>query len=141
MSPSTSVFLAPTRSSPTPALTVVSSKPSPWTHSLQIHCNGFVGPGFHPFEGAQSENRDSIIGAVCGKVACAMVSIMVCKGRIIPPSARVPSKGLWWPVYCTIWGGTARWFTALGTSDVMCLARIPIRGPTPANLVADPARP
>ena len=47
VSPSTSVFLAPTRSSPTPALTVVSSKPSPWTHSLQIHCNGSIEPRSH----------------------------------------------------------------------------------------------
>ena len=68
VSPSTSVFLASTRSSPTLALTVVSSKPSPWTNSLQIHCNGSVGLRSHPFEGAQSENRDLTIGAVCGKL-------------------------------------------------------------------------
>ena len=48
---STSVFLVPTRSSPTPALTVVSSKPNPWTHSLQIHCNGSAGPRSHPSMG------------------------------------------------------------------------------------------
>ena len=109
--------------------------------SLQIHCNGSVGLGSHPFEGAQSENRDPTIGTVCGKVACVMVSTTVCKGRIRPPSTRVPGEGLWWPVYCTIQGGTARWFTALRTSNVMCMSRAPIRGPTPANLVVGPAGP
>ena len=51
VSPSTSMFLTPTWSSPTYALTVVSSKPNPWTHSLQIHCNGSAGPGSHPSMG------------------------------------------------------------------------------------------
>ena len=38
-------------------------------------------------------------------------------------------------------GRTARWFTALGASDIMCMARAPIRGQIPTNLVADPAGP
>ena len=87
-----------------PTLTVVSSKPIPWTHSLQIHCDGSIGPGSHPFEGAQSENCDPTIGSICGEVACVVVSSTVCLGRVKPPSARVPNGRLWWPVYCTIWG-------------------------------------
>ena len=51
MSPSTSMFLALTRSFPASALTVVSSKPNSWTHSLQIHCNGSAGPRSHPSMG------------------------------------------------------------------------------------------
>ena len=47
MRSSSSVFLAPTRSSLTSALTVASSKPSSWTYSLQIHCNVSAGPRSH----------------------------------------------------------------------------------------------
>ena len=36
-------------------------------------------------------------------------------------------------------GRTVRWFTTLRTSDIMCMARAPIRGQIPANLVAGPA--
>ena len=36
---------------------------------------------------------------------------------------------------------TARWFTALGTSNIMCMAHALIRGPTPANLMAGPTGP
>ena len=71
---SSSVFLTSTQSSLTSALTIASSKPSYWTHSLKIHCNGSAGPR----SWAQSENRDPTIGAVCGKVACAMMSATVC---------------------------------------------------------------
>ena len=38
-------------------------------------------------------------------------------------------------------GRTSRWFIALGTSNIMCMVHAPIRGPTPVNLVADPAEP
>ena len=47
VSPSIPVFLIPTRSSPPSTSTVVSSKPSSWTHSLQIHCNGSAWPRFY----------------------------------------------------------------------------------------------
>ena len=47
MSPSIPVFLIPTRSSPPSTSTIVSSKPSSWTHSLQIHCNGSAWPRSH----------------------------------------------------------------------------------------------
>ena len=46
-SPSTSVFLVPTRSSPPSTLTVVSSKPNSYTHYLQIHCNRSTWPRSH----------------------------------------------------------------------------------------------
>ena len=46
--PSSFVFLAPTRSSITSEQTVAPSKPSSWTHFLQIHCNGSVGLRSHP---------------------------------------------------------------------------------------------
>ena len=36
---------------------------------------------------------------------------------------------------------TAKWFTALGTSNIMCMAHALIRGPTPANLMAGPTGP
>ena len=42
------VFLALTWSSPTSTQTVALLEPSFWTHSLQIHCNGSVGPRSHP---------------------------------------------------------------------------------------------
>ena len=38
------LFLAPAWSSPISTQAVAPSEPSFWTHSLQIHCNGFVGP-------------------------------------------------------------------------------------------------
>ena len=34
---------------------------------------------------AQSENLDPTIGAICGKVACAMMSATVCQGKIKSP--------------------------------------------------------
>ena len=60
VSPSNSVFLVPTRSSLTSTLTVVSSKPSSWTHFLQIHCNGSVGPRTHPSMGPVWKSRPYI---------------------------------------------------------------------------------
>ena len=46
--PFDSVFLAPIWSSPIPKQVVALSKPNFWTHSLQIHCNGSVGPRSRP---------------------------------------------------------------------------------------------
>ena len=46
--PSDSVFLAPIWSSPIPKQNVAPSEPNFWTHSLQIHCNGSVGPRSRP---------------------------------------------------------------------------------------------
>ena len=37
------VSLAPIWSSPVPKQAIAPSSPNFWTHSLQIHCNGFVG--------------------------------------------------------------------------------------------------
>ena len=54
---SSSVFLVPTQSSLTSALTVAPSKPSSWTHFLQIHCNEFAGPRSHPFMGLVLKSR------------------------------------------------------------------------------------
>ena len=42
--PYDSVFLAPIWSSSVPKQAVAPSEPNFWTHSLQIYCNGFVGP-------------------------------------------------------------------------------------------------
>ena len=42
--PSDSVFWAPIWSSSVPNQAVTPSEPNFWTHSLQIHCNGAVGP-------------------------------------------------------------------------------------------------
>ena len=47
VSPSIPVFLIPTRPSPLSMQAVVSSKPSSWTRSLQIHCNGSAWPRSH----------------------------------------------------------------------------------------------
>ena len=49
--PSDSVFLAPIWSSPIPKIAVAPSKPNFWTHSLQIHCNGFAKPRSRPLLG------------------------------------------------------------------------------------------
>ena len=38
-------------------------------------------------------------------------------------------------------GRTARWFTALGAANIMCMACAPIRGQIFANLVVGPAGP
>ena len=46
--PSGAVFLAPTWSSPILTQVIAPSEPSFWTHSLQIHCNGFARPKSHP---------------------------------------------------------------------------------------------
>ena len=60
-SPSTSVFLVSTRSSPPSTLTVVSLKPSFWTHSLQIHCNGSAWPRSHLSTRPSLKNVDPTI--------------------------------------------------------------------------------
>ena len=61
VSPSSFVFLAPTRSSLTSALIVASSRPNTWTHSLQIYYNGSVGPRSHPSTGPVQKLRPNTI--------------------------------------------------------------------------------
>ena len=56
---SDSVYFSPPKQAVSP------SEPNFWTHYLQIHCNGLG-------------NRNPIIGAICGKVARAMMSAMAC---------------------------------------------------------------
>ena len=50
-----------------------------------------------------------------------------------------------WEVMVASWlyytGRIAKWCTVLGAFDLMCMARAPIRGQIPANLVADPVGP
>ena len=55
--PSGSVFLAHSWSSPTSTQAVAPSEPSFWTHSLQIHCNGSVGPRSHSPLGPVRKSR------------------------------------------------------------------------------------
>ena len=49
--PSSPMSLAPTWSSLTPDQTAAPLKPSSWTHSLQIHCNGSARLRSHPSMG------------------------------------------------------------------------------------------
>ena len=49
--PSDFVFLAPIWSSSISKQAVAPSEPNFWTHSLQIHCNGSVGPRSHSLTG------------------------------------------------------------------------------------------
>ena len=49
--PSGSMFLALIWSSPISTQVVAPSEPNLWTHSLQIHCNGSVGPRSRPLLG------------------------------------------------------------------------------------------
>ena len=77
VSSSSFVFLAPTRSSLTSALTIVSSKLSFCTYSLQIHCNGSVGPRSHPSMGLVRKLWPYNWHCLW-RVACAMMSAMVC---------------------------------------------------------------
>ena len=100
------VFLIPTWSSPPSTSTVVSSKPNSWTHYLQIHCNGSAWPRSYLSMGPSPawKTRTLQLAPSVWRAACVIVSIIVCLGRVKPPSARVPIGRLWWPIYCTIRG-------------------------------------
>ena len=82
---SSSVFLAPTWPSPTSAQAIAPSEPSFWTHSLQIHCTRFVGPRSPSVAGPGQKTGTLQLAPSVGRVACAMISATVCKGRIKSP--------------------------------------------------------
>ena len=106
VSPSILVFLIPTRSSSPSTSIVVSLNISYWTYSLQIHCNGSAWPRSHLSLGPSLAWKTWTLQLApsMGRAARAMVSTMVCLGRVKPPSARVSVGRLWWPVYYTIQG-------------------------------------
>ena len=106
VSPSIPMFLIPTRPSLLSTQAVVSSKPSSWTRSLQIHCNGSAWLRSHLTMGPSLIRKTWTpqLAPSVGRSAHAMVSTTVCLSRVKPPSARVLVGRLWWPVYSTIRG-------------------------------------
>ena len=73
---------------------------------------------------AQSENRDSTIEAVYRKVACTMMQRFV----------KAVSSPLWEVMVASLLchtDRTARWFTALGASGIICLTYAPHQGSDP----------
>ena len=127
--------LAPIWSSPIPKQVVAPSEPNFWTHSLQIHCNGSVGPRSCPSL-ARSKKWDPTIGAVCGKGLLVRWWVQ----RLVKAGSSSLGKVM---VASLLYhkGRTARWFTAQQASGTICVALAPTRGQTPANLVANPFGP